>query len=64
MFQLGKVFKNSNSNGCPISSYSIYKVLNITDQKELKSEDYENIFALGNTDDLFTIFGFTKLINL
>lgn len=60
MFQVSKIFKNSNSNGCPISSYSIYKVLNVTDEKELKSKDYESIFALGKTDDLLVIYGFTK----
>ena len=31
MFQLSKLFKNSNPNGCAISDYRIYKVLNLVD---------------------------------
>ncbi len=60
MFQLSKLFKNSNSNGCAVSDYKIYKVLNLVDGSKIISKDYESIFDLNHKTGLFVIYSFIK----
>ena len=60
MFQLSKIFKNLNPNGCAISNYNIYKVLNETNGSKLISKDYESIFNLESKTGLLVIFGFIQ----
>ncbi len=54
------MFKNSNSNGCPIIAYKIIKVIDNLTNNTLTEEEYINLISLNITTGILNIFKFNQ----
>ena len=54
------MFKNSNSNGCPIVAYKFIKVIDNITSKTLTEEEYINIISLNTARGNLNIFKFNQ----
>ncbi len=54
------MFKNSNSNGCPIVAYKIIKVIDNITNKTLTEEEYINLISSNTASGNLNIFKFNQ----
>ena len=54
------MFKNLNSNGCPVVAYKIIKVFDKLTNNTLTEEEYINLISLNTATGILNIFKFNK----
>ena len=57
------MFKNLNSNGCPIIAYKIIKFIDNLTNKTLTEEEYLNLISLNTATGILNIFKFNQLLD-
>ncbi len=57
------MFKNSNSDGCPIKAYKIIKVIDNLTNKTLKDEENINLISLNNATGILSILKFNETLD-
>ena len=57
------LFKNLNSNGCPVVAYKIIKVFDKLTNNTLTEEEYINLISLNTATGILNIFKFNQLLD-